>query len=160
MVEVDVSACLLTGKVTAGGRPLPGRVVFGGERGPLSIALESNEDGDFEGDVPCREDLTSRPWKVLVESRGVRRLAQGVRLVDSAGVLHADVTFTDSTIEVELVDDVGNPVEGATVAVTNAEHPERRDQFGGTEHRSRGKVWLHGLDDGSYLIEARAGRIA
>jgi len=164
IVDVDVAACLLTGKVTLGGMPLSGRIVFGGDGGPLRIALESNEEGRFEGSVPCRDDLTTRPWKILVESGGVRRLAQGVRLAEAAGAFLADISFTDSAIEVDLFDEVGNRVEGATVTVVDARRPERRDQVGRaeyeTEHRSRGKVWLHGLDDGSYLIEARAGRLA
>lgn len=149
-------ASLLEGlTVDESGRPVGGVYLSIVEPGttpyePLALA-ESGEDGSFVLDAPAEGS-----WRVElrhpdhpVAERVVEAPAKGVRLVLSEG----------GSVEAQVVDEAGRPVQGAQVELEHAEDVHgflQLDERGTVDEA--GRVVLKGLLPGRYRVVASTAR--
>lgn len=149
---LDVPTIDVEGTFRAGSEPLRGRLIFGGFHGAPHVVLWSDEDGNFEGQLP-REgewDLDAEIdgrlvslEKVLVEPRGGRPARLDIRLANTR--FHGIVRHRDE------------PVEGAKIWG----HLQTAGNSGrfNVHTDEKGEFDVKGLAAGSYDVTVSSARL-
>jgi hypothetical protein len=146
--RIEIDLITLEGTVRLGQEPLPARLWFGGRSGAMSLQMESDSEGRFQGVLPREGD-----WMVDVES-AEPRLRSRTRLdvrANRAGKATAEIVLPDTRVFGTVVDPQGKPVPKADVfAMTErVELLETADAVGTFELRGlpEGAAWLTSSDD-------------
>jgi hypothetical protein len=148
----DIPVIGVEGTFKAGDEPLQGRLIFGGYHGAPHVAIWTDEEGHFEGQLPRKGewDLDAELQgqllsleKVNVEPRGGRAARLDIRLPDTR--FHGRVTHK------------GKPVEGAELW-GNLQEPGRSSRFT-TKTNAEGVFDHRGIDPGRYEVTASSARL-
>ena len=111
--DFEIPMIYFQGRVLYRGEPLAAEVWFHGEKS--SFRLRSDEAGWLAGDVPVEE-----AWRVTVSERprGLNvALQDPVRSRRTGRDPHIWIVLPDTRLPVQVVNEQGQPVEGATVTV-------------------------------------------
>ncbi|WNG52003.1 hypothetical protein F0U60_53775 [Archangium minus] len=118
----------------------------GGEDAPVLVSTVSDAEGTFSLDAPEPRDYIahlSHP-DFLVTEWPVSAPVEGARLVLRSG----------TNVEVEVVDESGQPVAEAEVSVQATGAEESHEEKTGTTDE-RGRVTLKGFEPGKYVVRAQ-----
>ncbi len=152
--RLEVSIERLHGTLKLGRRPVAARVVFGTDRGPVSVPFLANENGRFSGAVPHLGR-----WEVLVDLDAPRiRRVLSVEIAQPAPSSDAevDLLLPNHALDVELVDEQGAPVTRLTLL--NIQRLGKREFV---QHRIEGGAFhAEGLDVDHYMVSAEAHDLA
>jgi hypothetical protein len=136
------------GRLRLGDKPVAAKIWFGGVFGIPRVQFQSDEQGEFSGFVPPREDDT---WTVAIQSESpqIRRNLSGVKLRrHDDGDLEADLHLDLTMLQGDLVEEDGTPVAGAMVNITALDGSSGEFvQAFGTED---GRFVVYGLPPGKY----------
>lgn len=152
---VELRFIEVEGQVTLGEEPLVATLAFGGRSGMTSVKMEADEEGRFSGLLP-------RPgaWgvDVLSKSPHVFRRLQAVEVEPGAGSSRAfvEIELPATRLEGDVVDSVGNGVEGATVlAIPLPQAPEDpRERPAYTRTGQGGLFSFEGVEPAIYRLQA------
>ncbi|NJL27610.1 MAG: carboxypeptidase regulatory-like domain-containing protein [Thermoanaerobaculia bacterium] len=140
------------GRVTLGGEPLAADLAFGGRSGAVSVAVESDAEGEFSAQL-AREG----EWDVDVaatEPKVFRRLRKvPVAREPGSGRAWVEIDLPDTLLEGEVVDEAGAAVPDATVLILVFPAVERPSTVRTDE---KGHFELRGFEPGAFRLEARA----
>ncbi|MCP4545383.1 MAG: hypothetical protein GY835_02815 [bacterium] len=147
-VFIDLPLVRVRGTVLWGDDPLPASVWFGGKSGSVSVHLDSDADGRFEGFLP-------RPgrWNIAVDGgeRKVRRSFQR-EIAKRPGKDYAEIELRvpNTRLECLVVYENGEPAPGAMIEATSqvevASIRERSDE--------EGRFMFEGLPPGLVTVKA------
>jgi hypothetical protein len=150
-LSIKIPMVQVVGKVSLGGKPIQARLIFGGERGPRSVTMESNEVGGFSGVLPQEGD-----WQVQVEalSPPVHRRLRRVNVArGSSGKAEVEIQLKNSRLNGRVVGDDGKLVGNALVKMIPFNSPEDSAmQFAADD---TGTFELAGLSPGVLTLEAQ-----
>lgn len=151
LVQADLTAVKLKGRVTLGDRRLESAVRFDSGDDAESVEVTTDRDGQFETYLPRREGKT---WRVTVKSDDpavshVFRNVEPERSADaSEATVHLRVPLT--TLSGFVLDEAGQPVD-AIINVTSS-----TESLVQTPSRQDGFFAIYGLPPGSYSVQAAA----
>lgn len=140
---IEVRFVTLEGTVRLGDEPLAAVLWFGGRSGRVSDKMEADADGKFHGVLP-REGM----WRVEVEASmpGFPTWTWAEVRANRSGKATLEIVLPDTRIFGRVVDEQGNPVSGADVAVRGKDLDllQISDTAGSFEVRglAAGPVWL------------------
>ncbi len=147
-VFIDLPVVRICGTVRWGDDPLPASVWFGGKSGAVSVKLETDSDGRFEGFIP----RVGR-WKIDIVGvkRPVRRtLQQEISKPPGNACAELDLRVSNTRLECLVVHESGVPAPGAIVEVSSQEEVatvrESSDDVG--------RFAVHGLPAGLVTVKA------
>lgn len=150
LVSIDLPVVFVDGHVELGDEPLAAHLWFGGEHGEERIETTAEEDGSFYVVLPRDGN-----WTVDVEADDPPVTSRGLSVdVDPVeGMRTADVLIEvpNTTIEGEVVDEIGVPVQSARVLVQS---------YGAwqgvvpTDTDLVGRFEVRGMRPGQFSIEA------
>jgi hypothetical protein len=141
---IHVPMVNVTGSVKLGSRPLAARLHFGGEHGGVSVPLESDRDGAFEGRLPERPDGVWNEVTVTSTSPPLNRTLTNVKVG-----AHVDLILASTYVEGEVVDEAGKRVTRALVNARGGGEPLTQ-----TDVQTDGTFELHGLAEGAATLQA------
>lgn len=139
------------GRVAVEGEGLAASLFFGGVSGPVSVRMDSDEEGEFAGYLPKDGE-----WEVDVRAKDrsiFRRLRNVEVKEDQTGNAHVEINLPDTLLEVEVVDENGRPVGGAMVLVLRYP-PTEKPSFDRTD--AEGMFSVRGLDYSEFRIQAQS----
>lgn len=152
-VEVEAHPRRVRGSVRLGNSPVEGRIVWGGQFGPVRLALPLDENGRFEGLIPERP-ADDAPWTAFVEGTrpAVARNVENV-VLPSDPEQDVEIVLPGTSLRGTLVDEAGKPVPLAVVYVSGEkkaplEQRKIRDE--------KGEFQFDGLAPGRYQVSAVA----
>ncbi len=152
-VEVDAQARRVRGSVRLGSSPVEGRIVWGGQFGPVRLSLPLDEDGRFEGIIPERPAEDAQ-WTVFVDGTrpAVARNVENV-VLPSDPEQDVEIVLPGTSLRGTLVDEAGRPVPLAVVYVSRKEKAPLEQK---KVHNEKGEFQFDGLAPGSYDVSAEA----
>lgn len=133
-------------RITLGGKPLQGQIVFGKERRSVSVTIQSDEEGKFSGFLPR---LGKWPIAVMAEVPTIRReFDVDVRRGENGrGVV--EIALADRALHGEIVTEDGSLVPKAILTVRTVGRREH------VQHNVEGGIFrFDGLEPGDYLLSA------
>ncbi len=140
--RIEIPWITVRGDVTLGEDPLPAKLWFGGRMGSRRIAVESDDEGHYEGILPEPGD-----WWVEIKSRE-KAVKAGLWVdvsADEKGVATADLALPDTEISGIVVGPDDRPVSGANLTIDDA---------------GDGSVTASTGDDGRFLVRGlRPGEV-
>lgn len=145
LVEVE-------GTVWLGEEPLAARLWFGGERGARQIRTSSDQEGAFRVTLPEAGD-----WRVtlLADDPEVRRtLSTGVPEPEGEEAVELRLELPDTVISGVVLDALGRPVEGASIALFDLPRAELPAFLLSGE---KGRFSTRGLGPGEIRLYAEKG---
>lgn len=149
---VSIKAVQFRGTVRLGDRPIPARVIFGGEYSGNPLPFDADERGEFRGFLPASD---TGLWRVTVKSdqpRITSTLTNVEVKTDSAtGVASVDIRLPETGITGEVVRQDGGPAPNAIVTVFSGPGGDSRAQFVAD---ADGRFDLHGIAPGHYRVSA------
>ncbi len=151
-VFIEIPVIEVRGEVLWGREPLPATVRFGGEYGPVQVALQADEEGRFAGLIP-------RPgtWKVEVTGKEapVQRTFSKLEITRKPGKTHAEIEIRipDTKLEVLVVNDSGVPVPDALVTLQSHEEVEPAVS---EQSNAEGVCQIAGVPPGLATVSAKA----
>jgi hypothetical protein len=147
---IEVPLVSVEGRVTLGGEPLEGHVVFGGISAPVSIRAALDEDGHYRTTIPLRDT-----WPVVVTAtkpRVFRHLAAvEVKAAPGSTVAQLDIELDDTLIAGNVVDEMGKAVVNAHVLVMPR---GGSSSIANLKTDDEGEFSLRGHGLGGYWLEA------
>ncbi len=150
-LQIELDVVSVRGTIRLGKRPLAATLSFGGRHRPLRIETASNADGDFALVLPKRGD-----WRVSVSAAEplVERELARVEVSPKPGTDEAevDIRLPNTVVRGKVVDEAGEIVAGAVVAVRPA--AEERIHARTDAH---GEFELRGIPPGPALVTAESG---
>ena len=148
--EVTVPVIPVEGRLTLGGKPLAGVVVFGGVHGKVAIKVWTDDLGRFECTLPREGE-----WEVTVGSRNpqLKRDMGNVPIRKRPGKAVAEVTIEipDTLVEGKVVDESGRSVARASVVARSLSTREPQTEIQTDRH---GDFQFRGLGVGRTLLMA------
>lgn len=154
LLERALKGVVVDGRISLGEEPLEATLWFGGRFGERSIKLHSNVEGRFGGVLPEEGD-----WPVYVEAeepRVTRNLtAVAVATLGAGDAAQVEIELPNRTLAGRVLDAEGRPVV-ASLLLQSHENAGRPDQQRTNED---GGFKLHGLDVGTYIIQAHTSQL-
>lgn len=155
IVERSLAGVMVDGRISLGDEPLEATLWFGGRFGERSIQIHSDAEGRFGGLLPEEGD-----WPVYVEAeepRVARNLrAVAVETLGAGDAAQVAIELPDRTLAGRVLDAAGRPV-AASLLLQPHENAGSPDQERTNED---GEFELHGLDVGTYTVQAYASRLS
>ena len=145
--DLAIEVITVEGTVKLGREPLRATLWFGGERGAVSIKMESNEDGEFVGVLP-RAGI----WQLAVRSDSPA-VASHLRLEVAAnqlGKAQVEVSLPDTRVFGRVLSEGGRPVPAASVEINTSVWSEK------TQADDQGEFSFLGLPEGAAQLAASA----
>jgi hypothetical protein len=140
--RISIGRFAVHGKVTLGGKPLPGTLWFGRREGAITVKAPADEDGSFSAALPRRG-----PWPVeVVSSDGAIDSIVSVVVPERGDVA---IEIPDTTITGWVVDAAGERVANAEVSALSAAGAPS------TSTDARGEFAIHGAPTGAVVLTAR-----
>jgi hypothetical protein len=121
-LHIKIPLVSVTGTIKLGGTPLAARLTFGGERGKNSVAMDSDERGEFSGTLPREGD-----WVVQIDAAAPtvhRRLKAVAVTKGDSDRAFVKIDLGDGRLKGRVQDESGRPVGHALVTVTPFDAPE------------------------------------
>ena len=115
--RIEIPRIVVQGQVTLGNDPLKARIWFGGRMGPRRIAIESDDEGLFEGLLPEEGE-----WWVEVSSResAVKHSLWVEVDPDDEGVASVDLSLPDTELSGVVLGPDEQPVPRASLSIDHA----------------------------------------
>ncbi|MBP7677783.1 MAG: carboxypeptidase regulatory-like domain-containing protein [Thermoanaerobaculia bacterium] len=148
--SVSIPSVEVEGTVTVGEDPLSATLWFGGRRGRRRVRLSTDEQGRFSGRLP-----EVRAWSIdVIDGAGLTVTLLSVPMeVVGPGRARVDVRVPDITVDGNVVDEEGRPVQGARVRATG-------ESIAKAESEADGRFRLRGLQGGMISLLAEKGSSA
>lgn len=149
-MQIKIPLLAVRGRITLGDKPLRATLIFGGDRGPRSVALESSETGEFKGVLPRQGD-----WIVQIEASDppVHRRLWRVSVV--AGIsqeAEVNIQLKSARLKGRVVDETDSLVTDALITATPIASPEDSPT---TFRVQTGLFDLAGMSPGMVALEAQ-----
>lgn len=110
---ITLNLLWVEGTVHLGDEPVAGRVFFGGRNATVSIRMDADENGRFEGPLPKGGN-----WRVDIEGDEPRLKAKtAVEIEPKGDRASVAIEVPDTVVSGRVVDSEGKPVRGADVAL-------------------------------------------
>jgi len=151
-VFVPLHLIRVRGAVHLGDKPVAAKIWLGGEYGVPRVQLQSDEQGEFAGFVPQRDDDT---WPVTIQSEApqIKRNFSGVKLRHrDDGDLEADFRLDLTMLQGDTVEEDGTPVDHALVNITAIDGGS--NELVQTRGAADGRFVIYGLRPGQYQATA------
>jgi hypothetical protein len=142
----------MRGAVHLGDKPVAAKIWLGGEYGVPRVQLESDEQGEFTGLVPQRDDDT---WPVTVQSEApkIKRDFSAVKFRHrDDGDLEIDLRMDLTMLQGDTVEEDGTPVDYALVNITATD--AGRNEIVQARATADGRFVTYGLPPGQYQVTA------
>jgi hypothetical protein len=149
-VVIRLSSVRVDGTVTVGGQPLPGQIIFGGERGPVSIPFDTDQEGHFQGTLP-----NAGIWAVTVQSSELsvqRTLARVPVERNEIGETHLTIDLPDTTLKLQVKDETGANIHAFVKVIPSGP----QDRIFQVRAEPEKQFVLRGLEEGEITLEAEA----
>ena len=153
-VFVPLHLIRIRGAVHLGDKPVAAKIWLGGEHGVPRVQLQSDEQGEFTGFVPQRDDDT---WPVTIQSEmpQVQRNFSGVKFRHrDDGDLEADFRLDLTMLQGDIVEEDGTPVDHARVSITAMDGG--RNEIVQAYGTADGRFVSYGLPPGQYQVTAHS----
>ncbi len=111
---VSVDWIVVEGFLRRGKVPLSATLWFGGEHGVVSLRMDADQEGRFEGVLPQATDWVV---EIAAEHPRLRVIRRVVVKAGSNGKAELEITIPDGRVFGRILDETDHPVEAATVAL-------------------------------------------
>ena len=147
--RIEIPWISVRGDVTLGDEPLPAKLWFGGRMESRRIAIDSDEEGHYEGILPEEGD-----WWVQVESKE-EKVKSGLWVkvsADDKGVATADLSLPDTEVSGVVVGPDNRPASHASLSIDDSQGGSLTSSAG-----DDGRFRIRGLPPGEIQIVASGG---
>lgn len=159
-IRLQIRLVKVRGSLRLGQDPVVGaRVAFGGAQGIVSTAMDTDDDGLFEGYIAQERPMQRWPVSVSCERPRLERRLEDVEVVAADGLAQVDIALPLSLLRGVVRGPTGDPYLGAArVAVRPLSGAGRSEGVVVlTMPPGRGEFQLEGLPAGHYAVSASAG---
>lgn len=149
---LDIPVIAVEGTLRAGDEPVRARLIFGGFHGAPNVAIWSDEEGFFEGQLPKAGE-----WSLDAEVGGHLITLESVEVKPRGGrPARLDIELADTRFHGRVLHQ-GKPVEGAVI--WGQSFASGRTGRFDTTTDAEGRFDLKGLAPGAYEITASSPRL-
>lgn len=145
--SIEIRLVSVQGKVALGSESLASTLWFGGEHGSVSVRLETDEEGEFEGTLP-----RDGAWRVQVRAQNppVSTHVKAAVKANDRGEASLDIVLPDTLVFGKVVDEGGRAVSKAQVHLSSV--------VSGTslEAGADGTFELRAFPEGKVVLSARS----
>lgn len=146
---IEIGAVSVRGRVLFGKEPLAATLSFGGRSGAVRVAMESDEEGSFDGMLP-----RDGAWRVYVRSADGEVEANTKVSVEAndQGRALVTVSLPDTHLFGRVVDEQSKPVAGASVQIETGQDGQQ------VWSDAQGRFEVRGLPPGLLTAAAKLYR--